>query len=854
MAYNKSKGKQKHGDVIYDKDTDTQIDFEPNEIRFRTGGTIRGSFTNGGLSVTGSYITAGAISASLGVTGSSLTCDGDIIGGVDLTVGDENSAKVLFKLGESPTAVKVTGAGSEYFRIDTDDNNFYFRQNSKTRFGSHTVAPTNTVSVTGDVSASVRSTFHELDVGEGTLTVSKEGVVASSGSISGTVLSGSGFATLYGLNVGQGVMTVNAAGATATKNLTATGIISGSSTATLFALNVGQGTLTVSNQGLLSSSAIPTLKGVDIGQGALTVNSAGRLSSSVTPTLTSLDIGEGTFTVGKEGAIKSSGSLNVSGHTSLGITGSLVPLHVNGATQQILITSQLGSVVAGTSIAQINFGSSVNSSNFYTGAKIEALGDDAWDLVNNSSPTKLTLSTVPSGSATARSRLAINSSGTVGIGDNFYPTTNALLHVSASTQEYNLYVAGGKVGINTATLSSSAELTVSGTVSATTMSASSNVNVGGTLNAANSGFMVDADGDTTVKSLTAAAGDVKGVVISGSSTATLFGLNVGQGAFTVSPAGATLAQDVIAASFSSSVGTGSFAGGLNVAENFIVLPSGSVGIGTSTPAYDLHVNGSGVTVATIDGGAGADAYLKLATNGVEKAYVKLGSGGNLSIVQDAAGGDMIFKAKPGGASTEFLRYNAGDSAISASQDLYVSGDITGSTALVVGGIVSGSGHAVFDTISIGKDVSSAADRGTLQIEAQHDELMFIVSSATNPLIIGVTGSAGGQVTVGGAHLDAKFNVTGSDIDKLISAKSDTANPAFYVSGSGDLYASGKIGIGTNDPLTKLDVNGNSIRIRTANTPASASALGAPGEIRWDANYIYICISTDTWRRIAHASW
>ena len=809
MAYNKSKGKQKHGDVIYDKDTDTQIDFEPNEIRFRTGGTIRGSFTNGGLSVTGSYITAGAISASLGVTGSSLTCDGDIIGGVDLTVGDENSAKVLFKLGESPTAVKVTGAGSEYFRIDTDDNNFYFRQNSKTRFGSHTVAPTNTVSVTGDVSASVRSTFHELDVGEGTLTVSKEGVVASSGSISGTVLSGSGFATLYGLNVGQGVMTVNAAGATATKNLTATGIISGSSTATLFALNVGQGTLTVSNQGLLSSSAIPTLKGVDIGQGALTVNSAGRLSSSVTPTLTSLDIGEGTFTVGKEGAIKSSGSLNVSGHTSLGITGSLVPLHVNGATQQILITSQLGSVVAGTSIAQINFGSSVNSSNFYTGAKIEALGDDAWDLVNNSSPTKLTLSTVPSGSATARSRLAINSSGTVGIGDNFYPTTNALLHVSASTQEYNLYVAGGKVGINTATLSSSAELTVSGAVSATTMSASSNVNVGGTLNAANSGFMVDADGDTTVKSLTAAAGDVKGVVISGSSTATLFGLNVGQGAMTVPSVGSSTFQAAALPVAQFIHPTDDATGGVI---NLINSRGGSAG----------QVNDfcGGVVFKSKDSTAAATQYSKIST--------KIGDPTNTS--ED---GYMLFEVTTAGtAATTYLRLDGVTNAITSSVTTRMESDL------------------ILDaTLDIGAGIDSDAK---IHVSGSDSSTLAIFESPSNPLIMAITGS--GKVVVGGVYLDAKLNVSGSDTDKLISLKSDTKNPAFYVSGSGDLYVAAKVGIGTTAPLVALDVNDDTIRIRTANTPSSASALGATGEIRWDANYIYICISTDTWRRIAHASW
>jgi hypothetical protein len=45
------------------------------------------------------------------------------------------------------------------------------------------------------------------------------------------------------------------------------------------------------------------------------------------------------------------------------------------------------------------------------------------------------------------------------------------------------------------------------------------------------------------------------------------------------------------------------------------------------------------------------------------------------------------------------------------------------------------------------------------------------------------------------------------------------------------------------------------QFRTAqNTPASASAAGTVGEIRVDANYIYICTAADTWKRVAIATW
>jgi hypothetical protein len=38
------------------------------------------------------------------------------------------------------------------------------------------------------------------------------------------------------------------------------------------------------------------------------------------------------------------------------------------------------------------------------------------------------------------------------------------------------------------------------------------------------------------------------------------------------------------------------------------------------------------------------------------------------------------------------------------------------------------------------------------------------------------------------------------------------------------------------------------------TPASATATGTTGTIVWDANYIYIATGTNTWKRVAIATW
>ena len=80
-------------------------------------------------------------------------------------------------------------------------------------------------------------------------------------------------------------------------------------------------------------------------------------------------------------------------------------------------------------------------------------------------------------------------------------------------------------------------------------------------------------------------------------------------------------------------------------------------------------------------------------------------------------------------------------------------------------------------------------------------------------------------------------------------ESDNNTHMLFVDGSTD-----KVGIGTNQPEAALDINSNTIRLRNSSTPSSASDYGFPGEIRWDANYIYVCVATDTWKRVALSSW
>lgn len=43
-------------------------------------------------------------------------------------------------------------------------------------------------------------------------------------------------------------------------------------------------------------------------------------------------------------------------------------------------------------------------------------------------------------------------------------------------------------------------------------------------------------------------------------------------------------------------------------------------------------------------------------------------------------------------------------------------------------------------------------------------------------------------------------------------------------------------------------------VTTAQTPATAAAAGIVGTICWDSGFIYVCVATNTWKRVAIATW
>ncbi len=158
----------------------------------------------------------------------------------------------------------------------------------------------------------------------------------------------------------------------------------------------------------------------------------------------------------------------------------------------------------------------------------------------------------------------------------------------------------------------------------------------------------------------------------------------------------------------------------------------------------------------------------------------------------------------------------------------------------------------------------------LEIPFDQDVAEIRTHSSNFNVVDGILRIAGSE----GVNRDLQFaqTVRGNEISPRWSVRADTnaesgsnAGSNFQIirySDSGEAIdapifidrLSGNVGIGNTDASSKLDVNGDRIRIREAMTPASSTAKGSVGDMAWDDGYIYICVAENTWKRAALESW
>ena len=341
----------------------------------------------------------------------------------------------------------------------------------------------------------------------------------------------------------------------------------------------------------------------------------------------------------------------------------------------------------------------------------------------------------------------------------------------------------------------------------------------------------------------------------------------------------------------------------NSSQRLLIDSAGNVGVGIS-PSYKFDVAGAlrFRSQGYLYDSAGTSQLIRLTEIGARDARMDAFNGTDFNGTLRYAGANLVFETGTGASVTERLRITSaglvGIGTSSPSVRLEVLDSIAGGSGGTVATLhnVSDTGG---DTRYSGLNFVIGSDNGTSAIRAARTNsstnyetnLSFwtnptgatqtpvqrMTLDSTGRLGIGtptpnVTGFGSTVATInvatasnGGLEL-TKNNVAaghftveaGANNDIRVGAVGGSAALTFQTGGSerARIDSSGRLLVGGSSDSggALLQVVGDRIRVGTAKTPASASATGSTGEICWDANYIYVCTATNTWKRTAIATW
>lgn len=111
--------------------------------------------------------------------------------------------------------------------------------------------------------------------------------------------------------------------------------------------------------------------------------------------------------------------------------------------------------------------------------------------------------------------------------------------------------------------------------------------------------------------------------------------------------------------------------------------------------------------------------------------------------------------------------------------------------------------------------------------------------APNGVTNGMIRQSAGNSVVGRAP-DSAGNVadiTADANERVLSREDDIVAFRSFING---------VALGPDTPITSFRL--------ASDPPATAASAGAQGTITWDSGFLYVCTATDTWKRVAIATW
>lgn len=153
-------------------------------------------------------------------------------------------------------------------------------------------------------------------------------------------------------------------------------------------------------------------------------------------------------------------------------------------------------------------------------------------------------------------------------------------------------------------------------------------------------------------------------------------------------------------------------------------------------------------------------------------------------------------------------------------------------------------------------VSPGFVKGAYMIVAGDGNWVYLNAPTASNLVIN---GESNDTVLSSVTLGATQATTGTTVKLKAGDVTTGTGSSLIVSGGKGSTAGGAVSLGasttTGDAAAYVTVKpGGKIILSPATAPATASSTGEAGEIRFDSGYIYYCTATDTWKRVAIATW
>ena len=269
----------------------------------------------------------------------------------------------------------------------------------------------------------------------------------------------------------------------------------------------------------------------------------------------------------------------------------------------------------------------------------------------------------------------------------------------------------------------------------------------------------------------------------------------------------------------------------------------------------LEVSNSGLKALTnIVVDTNSEPAIEFKEGGASRAQISVNDSDNLVIHNQTINKHIVLKCNDAGQTREGIRLDGSVPEVVVNQqsdslvDFRVESDNNTHMLFVDGG----NDKVGINTSQPDYALHVAGDIGVDEHIYHNGDADTFVQFANDKIILKSGGRAMITAEINNVQPhEVTINDGSNNVDFVVKGNgSGAGNPGMKFDAS-----TNRLGInGVGSPEVALDVGSDAIRIRNSSTPSSASDFGFPGEIRWDANYIYVCVATDTWKRVALSTW